>query len=94
MSYRIDRLNSEMRKVIADVIDNKIKDPRVTEMVSVSRVEVAKDLKILPRFTSRCTATRTKSTRLSTELCVQADLSARNSASLSAIFVRFPNFGL
>ena len=24
MSYRIDRLNSEMRKVIADVIDNKI----------------------------------------------------------------------
>lgn len=45
MSYRIDRLNSEMRKVIADVIDNKIKDPRVTEMVSVSRVEVAKDLK-------------------------------------------------
>ena len=31
MSYRIDRLNSEMRKVIADVIDNKIKDPRVTE---------------------------------------------------------------
>lgn len=45
MSYRIDRLNSEMLKVIADVIDNKIKDPRVTEMVSVSRVEVAKDLK-------------------------------------------------
>ena len=45
MSYRIDRLNSEMRKVIADVIDNKVKDPRVTEMVSVSRVEVAKDLK-------------------------------------------------
>lgn len=45
MSYRIDRLNSEMRKVIADVVDNKLKDPRITEMVSVSRVEVAKDLK-------------------------------------------------
>ena len=90
MSYRIDRLNSEMRKVIADVIDNKIKDPRVTEMVSVSRVEVAKDLKTA----SRCTATSTKSTRLSTELYEQADLSARNSASLSAISVRSPNFGL
>ena len=25
MSFRIDRLNNEMRKVIADVIDNKIK---------------------------------------------------------------------
>ena len=45
MSFRIDRLNSEMRKVIADVIDNKIKDPRVTQMVSVTNVEVAKDLK-------------------------------------------------
>lgn len=45
MSFRIDRLNSEMRKVIANVIDNKIKDPRVTQMVSVTNVEVAKDLK-------------------------------------------------
>mgnify|MGYP001090768514 CR=1 FL=1 len=45
MSFRTDRLNSEMRKVIADVIDNKIKDPRVTQMVSVTNVEVAKDLK-------------------------------------------------
>lgn len=45
MSYRSDRLNSEMRKVIADVINNKIKDPRKSEMVSVMSVEVAKDLK-------------------------------------------------
>ena len=45
MSFRIDRLNNEMRKVIADVIDNKIKDPRKTEMVSVTSVSVAKDLK-------------------------------------------------
>lgn len=45
MSFRIDRLNSEMRKVIADIIDNKLKDPRVTELVSVMSVEVAKDLK-------------------------------------------------
>lgn len=45
MSFRIERLNNEMRKVIADVIDNKIKDPRKTEMVSVTSVSVAKDLK-------------------------------------------------
>ena len=30
MSFRIDRLNNEMRKVIADVIDNKIKVKRGT----------------------------------------------------------------
>ncbi len=45
MGYRGDRVNSEMRKVIADVINNKIKDPRKSEMVSVISVEVAKDLK-------------------------------------------------
>lgn len=45
MSFRTDRLNSEMRKVIADVIDNKLKDPRKTQMVSVTSVDVAKDLK-------------------------------------------------
>lgn len=45
MSFRTDRLNSEMRKVIADIIENKIKDPRKSQMVSVMRVEVAKDLK-------------------------------------------------
>ena len=45
MAFRSDRINSEMRKVIADVIENKIKDPRKTEMVSVMRVDVAKDLK-------------------------------------------------
>lgn len=45
MSFRIDRLNSEMRKAIADIIDNKIKNPQKTEMVGVTSVEVAKDLK-------------------------------------------------
>lgn len=45
MSFRSDRINSEMRKVIADVIENKIKDPRKSQMVSVMKVEVAKDLK-------------------------------------------------
>ena len=34
-----------MQKVLADVIENKIKDPRKTEMVSVVSVSVAKDLK-------------------------------------------------
>ncbi len=45
MAFRTDRINSEMRKSIADIIENKLKDPRKTEMVSVMRVEVAKDLK-------------------------------------------------
>ena len=52
MSYRNERLNAEMQKVIADVIENKIKDPRKTEMVSVLSVAVAKDLKTAKVFLS------------------------------------------
>lgn len=44
MSYRIERINSEMRKALSQII-GKLKDPRMTEMVSVSYVDVAKDLK-------------------------------------------------
>ena len=44
MSYRIERLNSEMRKVLSRII-SRLKDPRITEMVSVTSVNVAKDLK-------------------------------------------------
>ena len=45
MNYRIDRLNGELQKAISDIINNKIKDPRVTSMVSVLSVDCAKDLK-------------------------------------------------
>ena len=45
MNYRMDRLNSEMLKCISDVINNKVKDPRVCGMVSVLSVDCAKDLK-------------------------------------------------
>ena len=44
MGYRIERLNSEMRKVISGII-SRLKDPRITEMISVTSVSVAKDLK-------------------------------------------------
>ena len=77
MSFRTDRLNSEMRKVIADVIDNKIKDPRVTQMVSVTNVEVAKDLKTAKVYLS-ISATK-KSARLrSKQSKTLRALSARN----------------
>ncbi len=45
MNYRIDRLNGEMQRAIADIIEHRIKDPRVTELVSITSVNVAKDLK-------------------------------------------------
>lgn len=45
MNYRIDRLNGEMQRAISDIIEHKIKDPRVTGLVSITSVNVSKDLK-------------------------------------------------
>jgi ribosome-binding factor A len=45
MNFRIDRLNGEMQRSISEIIEHRIKDPRVTELVSVTSVNVAEDLK-------------------------------------------------
>lgn len=41
---RTDRLNSEFQKEICDVILRRLKNPLVTEMVSVVKVDVSPDL--------------------------------------------------
>ena len=51
MSYRVQRVGSEMQKALSQIIRD-LKDPRVTEMVSVTGVEVAKDLSIAKVFVS------------------------------------------
>lgn len=45
MNYRLERINSEMQKSISEIIRERVKDPRLSEMVSVLNVSVAKDLK-------------------------------------------------
>ena len=42
---RTDRLNSEFRKLIYDVIKNRINSTDITEMFSVTEVDVSPDLK-------------------------------------------------
>lgn len=50
----IDRVNSELRKEIADIIANTLKDPRLDSagMISVMRVEATRDLKYAKVFVS------------------------------------------
>lgn len=50
--YRIDRLNGEMQKAISGIISGKLRDPRISEMVTVTGVEVAKDLKTAKVYVS------------------------------------------
>ena len=49
---RTDKLNSEFRRNIAEIISSKIKNPNITEMVSVLRVEATGDLKFAKVFLS------------------------------------------
>lgn len=43
--YRIERLNAQLREEIAQIIlHGDIKDPRVSEFLSINRVEVTTDL--------------------------------------------------
>lgn len=50
--YRGDKINEEIRKEISDIIQNHIKDPRLTAMVSVTKVDVTKDLRYAKVFVS------------------------------------------
>jgi ribosome-binding factor A len=50
--YRGDRINEEIRRVVSSLIQNDIKDPRLSAMVSVTRVDVTKDLRYAKVFVS------------------------------------------
>lgn len=41
---RVDRLNSLLKEVISEVIKRDVKNPHVNELVTVTRVEITKDL--------------------------------------------------
>ncbi len=41
---RTDKLNAEFQKEIYDVIKNRLKNPLITEMFSILRVDTSKDL--------------------------------------------------
>ncbi|WP_163192652.1 30S ribosome-binding factor RbfA [Clostridium thermarum] len=51
-SYRNDRINEEVRKELSDIIRNDIKDPRVNAMVSITNVNVTKDLRYAKVYVS------------------------------------------
>lgn len=51
--YRGDRINEEIRKEISDIIRNDVRDPRLNVvMVSITKVDVTKDLRYAKVFVS------------------------------------------
>lgn len=49
---RTDRIEEEIRKVVSKLIDQGLKDPRLTGLISVTKVEVSKDLKYCKIYVS------------------------------------------
>jgi ribosome-binding factor A len=42
---RISAIQSEFKRVLSDIIKSEMKDPRISEMASVTHVELSRDLK-------------------------------------------------
>ena len=51
-NYRGGRINEEVKREISNIIQNEIKDPRMTAMVSVTDVKVTRDLRYAKVFVS------------------------------------------
>jgi len=49
---RTDRVEEEIKKVVSKIIDNGIKDPRVNVLISVTKVDVSKDMKYCKIYVS------------------------------------------
>lgn len=52
MNRRLQRLNTQFRRELSDLIRTELKDPRIGAIVSVMRVEVAPDLENATVYTS------------------------------------------
>lgn len=50
--HRLGRINEEIRKEISNIIRNDINDPRLTAMVSVTKVSITNDFKFATVFIS------------------------------------------
>lgn len=49
---RINRVSEEVRKVVSELLFNGLKDPRVSTMTTVNRVEVSRDLSFAKIYVS------------------------------------------
>ena len=43
-NVRLERINSEIRKAISEIIDNDLRDPQINSIISVSSVDITPDL--------------------------------------------------
>lgn len=49
---RTTRIGEEVKKVVSDIIQNELKDPRIKGIISVTKVQLTKDLKFCKLYVS------------------------------------------
>ena len=49
---RVERIEEEVKKIVSKVIDRELKDPRLTGLISVTKVDVSRDLKYCKIYVS------------------------------------------
>ena len=59
---RFNRVEEELKKEISNIISNKLKNPDVTGLISVTKVKVTTDLKFAKVYVSILNAKNTKAT--------------------------------
>jgi ribosome-binding factor A len=86
---RLDRLNSLLKEVISDVIRKDIKNPHLTSLITITDVEITKDLQHAKVFVS---VIGTKEEKKQTLLILQSASSfIRVSASKQVVMRYFPD---
>ncbi len=55
---RSDRFNEEIKRGMTEILRGEVKDPRVPELISVTRVEASKDLSVARIYVSAMTDER------------------------------------
>ncbi len=63
---RLAVIESEFKKALSEIIRSDIKDPRVSEMASVTRVEITKDLKYAKAYISVFDSDKKKASTIET----------------------------
>ncbi|MFU0801429.1 MAG: 30S ribosome-binding factor RbfA [Xylanivirga thermophila] len=50
--HRSDRIAGEIKKQVSKIINDDVKDPRISEMLSITRVEVTRDIRYAKIYVS------------------------------------------
>jgi ribosome-binding factor A len=58
MSYRIERVNTLIRREISELIQQELRDPRLDEFVAVTEVDTSPDLKFSKIYVSTMSGQR------------------------------------